>query len=110
VKINQAMKLGFTTLILSLSILPLAPAITLDAVLNTTLEKNPAIQQAKLKVEQASGRRLVLRSVVWPSARLNVPAGVQGGYRAGSTKTRLFGFVRGALPQPLIDAAIPPSP
>lgn len=103
------MKLGFTTLVLSLSILRVAPAITLDAVLNTTLEKNPAIQQAKLKVEQASGRRLVLRSVVWPSARLNVPAGVQGGYRAGSTKTRLFGFVRGALTQPLIDAAIPPS-
>ena len=103
------MKLGFSTLVLSLSILRVAPAITLDAVLNTTLEKNPAIQQAKLKVEQASGRRLVLRSVVWPSARLNVPAGVQGGYRAGSTKTRLFGFVRGALTQPLIDAAIPPS-
>jgi outer membrane protein TolC len=103
------MKLGFTTLVLCLSILRVAPAITLDAVLNTTLEKNPAIQQAKLKVEQASGRRLVLRSVVWPSARLNVPAGVQGGYRAGSTKTRLFGFVRGALTQPLIDAAIPPS-
>jgi outer membrane protein TolC len=103
------MKLGFTTLVLSLSILRVTPAITLDAVLNTTLEKNPAIQQAKLKVEQASGRRLVLRSVVWPSARLNTPAGVQGGYRAGSTTTRLFGFVRAALTQPLIDAAIPPS-
>ena len=60
-------------------------------------------------MEQAGGRRLVFRSVVWPSVRLNVPAGVQGGYRAGSTTTRLFGFVRGALTQPLIDAAIPPS-
>jgi outer membrane protein TolC len=103
------MRSQFTTLILSLSILPLAPAITLDAVLNTTLEKNPAIQQAKLKVEQASGRRLVLRSVIWPSVRVNVPAGVQGGDRAGSTTTKLFGFVRGALNQPLIDAAIPHS-
>jgi len=103
------MRFQFTTLILSLSILPLAPAITLDAVLNTTLEKNPAIQQAKLKVEQASGRRLVLRSVIWPSVRVNVPAGVQGGDRAGSTTTKLFGFVRGALNQPLIDAAIPHS-
>ena len=103
------MKLRFSSLILWLSILPLAPAITLEGVLDTTLEKNPAIQRAKLKVEQASGRRLVLRSVVWPSVRLNVPAGVQGGDRAGSTKTRLFGFVRGALNQPLIDAAILPS-
>lgn len=103
------MRFQFTTLILWLSILPVAPAITLDAVLNTTLEKNPAIQQAKLRVEQASGRRLVLRSVVWPSARLNVPGGVQGGYRAGRTTTRLFGFVRGAFTQPLIDAAILPS-
>jgi outer membrane protein TolC len=103
------MRFQFTTLILSLSILPLAPAITLDAVLNTTLEKNPAIQQAKLKVEQASGRRLVLRSVIWPSVRVNVPAGVQGGDRAGSTTTKLFGFVRGALNQPLIDTAIPHS-
>jgi outer membrane protein TolC len=103
------MRSQFTTLILSLSISPLAPAITLDAVLNTTLEKNPAIQQAKLKVEQASGRRLVLRSVIWPSVRVNVPAGVQGGDRAGSTTTKLFGFVRGALNQPLIDAAIPHS-
>jgi outer membrane protein TolC len=103
------MKRQFSALILSLSILPVTPAFTLDGVLNTTLEKNPTIQRAKLKVEQASGRRLVLRSVIWPSVRLNVPAGVQGGDRAGSTKTRLFGFVRGALTQPLIDAAILPS-
>jgi outer membrane protein TolC len=103
------MKRQFSALILSLSILPVTPAVTLDGVLNTTLEKNPTIQRAKLKVEQASGRRLVLRSVIWPSVRLNVPAGVQGGDRAGSTKTRLFGFVRGALTQPLIDAAILPS-
>jgi outer membrane protein TolC len=103
------MRFQFTTLILSLSILPLAPAVTLDAVLNTTLEKNPAIQQAKLKVEQASGRRLVLRSVIWPSVRANVPAGVQGGDRAGSTTTKLFGFARGSFTQPLVDAAILPS-
>ncbi len=103
------MKLRLVALTLSLSILPVAPAFTLDEALNTTLEKNPAIQQAKFKVEQASGRRLVLRSVIWPSVRVNVPAGVQGGYRSGSTTTRLFGFVRGALTQPLIDAAILPS-
>jgi outer membrane protein TolC len=103
------MKLRFSVPILWLSILATAPAITLDETLKTTLDKNPAIQQAKLKLEQASGRRLVFRSVIWPSVRLNVPAGVQGGYRAGSTSTKLFGLVRGALTQPLIDVAIPAS-
>jgi outer membrane protein TolC len=83
--------------------------VTLDAVMDTTLEKNPAIQQAKAKLEAATGRRIVLRSVAWPSVRLNAPAGVQGGDRGGSTNTKLFGFVRGSLTQPLINAAIPPS-
>src|SRR5207244_6996714 len=56
-----------------------------------------------------AGNRLVLRSVVWPSLKANVPAGVQGGDRAGSTKTKLFGFARGAFTQPLFNAAIPAS-
>ena len=103
------MKLRFIVTILSVSILPVAPAITLDETLKATLDNNPAIQQAKLRLEQASGRRLVFRSVIWPSVKMNVPAGVQGGDRAGSTSTKLFGFVRGSLTQPLIDAAIPPS-
>ena len=86
-----------------------ASAITLDETLKATLDKNPAIQQAKLKLEEASGRRLVFRSVIWPSAKLNLPGGVQGGDRAGSQKTRLFGFVRGALTQQLFDTSIPHS-
>src|SRR5207302_948962 len=49
-------------------------AITLDEVLNSTLGKNPAIQQAKANLERAAGRRLVLRSIVWPNLKLNVPA------------------------------------
>jgi outer membrane protein TolC len=103
------MKLRFIVTVLWLSILPVSPAITLDETLKTTLDNNPAIQQAKLRLEQASGRRLVFRSVIWPSVKMNVPAGVQGGDRAGSTKTRVFGFVRGALTQPLLDSAIPHS-
>ena len=103
------MKMRFVIAILSLSLLPIAPAITLDETLKATLDNNPAIQQAKLKLEAAAGRRLVFRSVVWPSVRMNVPAGVQGGDRAGSTSTKVFGFVRGALNQPLIDMAIPHS-
>jgi len=85
------------------------PAMTLDGVLSTTLEKNPAIQRAKSNLEQAAGRRLVLRSIVWPNLKVNVPAGVQGGDRAGSTATKIFGFARGSFTQPLINAAIPPS-
>jgi outer membrane protein len=103
------MKLRLAITLLSMSILPAVPAITLDEVLNTTLESNPEIQRAKLNLEQAAGQRLVFRSVAWPSVRVNVPAGVQGGDRAGSTKTKLFGFVRGSLTQPLIDTAIPHS-
>jgi outer membrane protein TolC len=103
------MKVRFAAAILSLSMLRIAPAITLDETLKATLDKNPAIQQAKLKLEAAAGRRLVFRSVIWPSARMNVPGGVQGGDRAGETATKLFGFVRGALNQPLADMAIPPS-
>ena len=103
------MKTEFFAAILALSILPAAPAITLDEALKTTLEKNPEIQRAKSNLERAAGRRLVLKSVAWPSARVNVPGGVQGGDRAGSTKTKLFGFVRGSLTQPLFDVAIPHS-
>jgi outer membrane protein TolC len=103
------MKIKFAAPILLLSILPVAPAITLDGVLNTTLEKNPAIQRAKANLEQAAGRRLVLRSIMWPNVKANVPAGVQGGDRAGSSAVKLFGFARGSFTQPLFNAAIPPS-
>jgi outer membrane protein TolC len=103
------MRAKFAAAILSLSILPVAHGITLDAVLSKTLEGNPEIQRAKANLEAAAGRRIVLRSVAWPNAKLNLPAGVQGGDRAGSTDTKLFGFVRGSLTQPLINAAIPPS-
>lgn len=103
------MRAKFGAVVLLLSILPIAHGITLDAVLNKTLENNPEIQRAKANLEAAAGRRIVLRSIAWPNLRLNLPAGVQGGYRAGSTDTKLFGFVRGSLAQPLINAAIPPS-
>ena len=103
------MKTKLLAPILVMSILSPGRGITLDAVLDKTLEHNPEIQRAKANLEAAAGRRLVLRSTAWPSARLNAPGGVQGGDRAGKTKTKLFGFVRGALTQPLLNAAIPPS-
>jgi outer membrane protein TolC len=103
---------GITRLFLGMTILWstfTSNAITLDGVLNSTLEKNPAIQQAKANLEQAAGRRLVLRSIVWPNFKVNVPAGVQGGQRAGENSTKVFGFARGSLTQPLFNTAIPPS-
>ncbi|HKR53078.1 MAG TPA: TolC family protein, partial [Chthoniobacterales bacterium] len=86
-----------------------AQAVTLEQVLQTTLEKNPTIQQAKARLEEAAGRRLELRSIEWPDAKIGLPAGVQGGHRAGEIGTKGFFFVRGLLTQPLFNAAIPPS-
>jgi len=41
-----------------LSVFESACAVTLERVLQTTLEKNPAIQEAKAGLEQAAGQRL----------------------------------------------------
>jgi outer membrane protein TolC len=84
-------------------------AVTLQAVLQTTLERNPAIQEAKSGLEQAAGQRLVFRSVVWPDAELSVPAGVQGGHRAGESGTKGFAVGRGVLTQTLFNAGLPAS-
>jgi outer membrane protein TolC len=84
-------------------------AISLDAALAATLEKNPAILEAKIAVEQAAGRRLVLRSNGLPDARIQVLGGVQGGKRAGQPDTQPFGLARGFFTQPLFDAAVPAS-
>ena len=86
-----------------------AHAVTLEQVMQTTLEKNPTIQQAKARLEEAAGRRVELRSINWADARIVLPAGLQGGSRAGESGTKGFAFVRGLLTQPLFNAAIPPS-
>jgi outer membrane protein TolC len=86
-----------------------ASAVTLEEVLQTTLDKNPAIQEAKAGLEEAAGRRLVFRSVVWPNAELGVPAGVQAGHRAGENGVKGFGIGRGLVDQTLFGMAVPPS-
>jgi outer membrane protein TolC len=86
-----------------------ASALTLETVLKTTLEKNPAIQQAKLGLEQAGGQRLVFRSMIWPRFEVGVPAGVQAGHRAGESGIKGFGLGRGFLTQTLFNVAVPPS-
>ncbi len=41
--------------------------------------------------------------------KVGVPAGIQGGHRAGESGVKEFGFVRGSFTQALFNAAIPPS-
>ncbi len=89
--------------------MPHSQGITLDAALATTLEKNPEIIQARIALEQAAGRRLVLRSNALPDLKIQGLAGVQGGKRADEPTIRPFAFARGFLTQPLFDAAIPAS-
>jgi outer membrane protein TolC len=86
-----------------------AYAVTLETVLQNTLQRNPAIQEAKSGLEQAAGQRLVFRSVVWPDAELSVPAGVQGGHRAGESGVKGFAVGRGVLTQTLFNAGLPAS-
>jgi outer membrane protein TolC len=87
----------------------LADAITLETVLQTTLERNPDIQEAKSGLEQAAGRRLVFRSVALPDVELGVPAGVQAGHRAGESGVKGFGVGRGVLTQTLFNGGLPAS-
>jgi outer membrane protein TolC len=88
---------------------PPSHAITLERVLQLTLEKNPAIEQAKSGLEQAAGQRLVFRSVAWPNVELGVPAGVQVGHRAGENGVKGFAVGRGSLDQTLFNAGLPAS-
>ena len=96
-------------IILIVSLTHATCAVTLQAVLQTTLDRNPAIQEAKSGLEQAAGQRLVFRSVVWPDAELSVPAGVQGGHRAGESGVKGFAVGRGVLTQTLFNAGLPAS-
>jgi outer membrane protein TolC len=97
-------------IMLSLLIVPWVAAthgITLDAVLQKTIEKNPEIQKAKLDLEQASGHRLVFRAVAWPDAAIRGVVGDRGGHLEKGNQP--FGFADGALTQPIFNAIVPPS-
>ena len=86
-----------------------AKTVTLDAALSRTLEKNPQIIEARLALEQAAGRRLVLRSIAYPDIRIQGVAGAQGGKRADEPSIQPFAFARAFFNQPLFDAAVPAS-
>src|SRR5437868_13051868 len=83
--------------------------ITLDALLQRTIEKNPEIQKARHDLEQAFGRRLVFRAVALPEGTIGITAGAQGGHRAGEKPIQPFGFAYGNFSQPIFNAIVPPS-
>src|SRR5690348_8357675 len=82
-RLQPAARVHIFVLILVASLAHPTNAVTLQEVLRTTLERNPAILEAKAGLEQAAGQRLVFRSIVWPDFEVSVPAGVQYGHRAG---------------------------
>jgi outer membrane protein TolC len=82
---------------------------TLDTLMRHTVDRNPEIQQAKLKLEQAMGRRLVFRSVGYPDAMLGILLGDQGGHRAGQKSNQPFGFGYGGFTQSIFNVAVPHS-
>ncbi|MEO5754401.1 MAG: TolC family protein [Chthoniobacterales bacterium] len=88
---------------------PAARGLTLEEALAGAMENSPRIQQAQSAVEQASGQRLVFRSVAFSRVGIATVAGVQGGDRAGQASTQPFAFAQGVLRQPLFQAAIPAS-
>ncbi len=104
-------RLALITLLawVALSVAVTAPALTLEEALRRTVEKNPAIQKARLDVERASGKRLIFRSIALPDALIGVAGGDQGGDRAGQKSNQPFGFGYGGFTQPLFEAAIPAS-
>src|SRR4051794_24133095 len=84
-------------------------ALTLNEVMHQTVEHNPEIQQARLRLEQATGKKLVLRSVAYPDVGIGAVLGDQGGHRSGENSNQPFAFPYGGFTQPLFNAAIPAS-
>ena len=108
-RLQPAASIHIFVLILIASFAYPTSAVTLQEVLRTTLDNNPAILEAKAGLEQAAGQRLVFRSIVWPDFDVLVPAGVQYGHRAGESGVKGFAVGRGNLEQTLFNMAVPPS-
>jgi outer membrane protein TolC len=103
------MKLRLTLWLLAIPCLALGQPMTLDTLMRQTVDRNPEIQQAKLKLEQAMGQRLVFRSVAYPDAAVGILLGDQGGHRAGEKSNQPFGFAYGGFTQPIFNVAVPHS-
>src|SRR5438552_6547039 len=108
-RLQRAASVHIFVLILIASFTHPTSAVTLQELLRTKLERNPAILEAKAGLEQAAGQRLVFRSIVWPDFDVGVPAGVQYGHRAGESGVKGFAVGRGNLEQTLFNMVVPPS-
>ena len=108
-RLQPAASVHILLLILIASLAHPTSAVTLQEVLRTTLERNPAILEAKAGLERAAGQRLVFRSIVWPDFDLGVPAGLQYGHRSGESGVKGFAVGRANLEQTLFNLAVPPS-
>src|SRR5262245_16913636 len=64
-RLQSAASVHIFVLILIAAFAHATNAVTLREVLHTTLDKNPAILEAKAGLAQAAGQRLVFRSVMW---------------------------------------------
>jgi len=84
-----------------------ANALTLDSLMRQTVNGNPDIQAAKLRLEEATGKKLELRSIAYPDAVVGAVLGDQGGKRSTDDSNQPFGFGYGGFTQPLFHAAIP---
>ncbi len=83
--------------------------LTLPEAMQETLAHNPAIREAKTALEEATGRRLIIRSIAWPDATVDGIAGLQGGKRTEAARLQGFAFAQGEFSQPVFDTAIPAS-
>jgi outer membrane protein TolC len=108
-RLKPAASVHIFILILIASFAHPTSAVTLQEVLRTTLDKNPAILEAKADLERAAGQRLVFRSIVLPDFAVGVPAGLQYGHRSGENGVKGFAVGRGDLEQALFNMAVPPS-
>src|SRR6476620_7065104 len=108
-RLQPAASVQVLVLILIASFACPTSAVTLQEVLRTTLDNNPAILEAQAGLDPAAGQRMVFRSIVWPDFEVDVPAGVQYGHRAGESGVKGFAVGRGNLDQTLFNMAVPPS-
>jgi outer membrane protein TolC len=106
---NTRCWLTFVAMTVVLSGTAALKAITLEEALQRTVDKNPAIQNAKHDLEKACGRRLIFRSIGLPDVVIGAAGGDQGGHRAGQKPNQPFGFGFGGLTQPLFNVAVPAS-
>ena len=108
-RLQPAASVHIFVLILIASFAHPTSAVTLQEVLRTTLERNPAILEAKAGLEQAAGTAPGLSLHRLARFRRARPRRLQYGHRAGESGAKGFAVGRGNLEQTLFNMAVPPS-